>query len=232
MSNRAVDWAFGVHVGNADEKQTLTALAYHHNGKTGLCCPSQDTLAEETERSVDRIQAHLKSLAKKGLIKRERQYVKGYRTSDKYTLAIDGNFEPEQPDLTPHLHGVSSPDLTPQPRGLSSPDLTPQLLGIRSEKAHTAKHPHLKQDSCGVIEDEQEEQEVEREDTYGSDIFKEEVVRDSDSRETFTKTLDAAHGRWREILPQFGIPHSALNGKERGPNKSRQSDFKRETSTC
>jgi Helix-turn-helix domain len=159
MSVKAIEWAFETHVGNADEKQTLLALAYHHNGKTGLCCPSQDTLAKETERSVDRIQHHIKSLEKKGLIKRQRQYVKGFRTTDKYTLAIDGNFKPEPAKLTPHLHGISSEDLTPHLRGVSTPDLTPQLLGISSDEPYTAKRPHLTQDSCGVIEDEQEEQE-------------------------------------------------------------------------
>jgi hypothetical protein len=59
----------------------------------------------------------------------------------------------------------------------------------------------------------QESQKSQLKSTYGSYIYSEEV-RVCDSREPFTKTLDAAHGRWREILPQFGIPHSALNGKE------------------
>jgi DNA-binding transcriptional MocR family regulator len=160
MSNAAVKWAFEAYVGNADEKQTLTALAYHHNGKTGLCCPSQDTLALETERSVDRIQKHLKSLEEKGLIKRERQYVKGYRTSDKYTLAMDGNFKPQPPELRPRRCGVSSEDLRPHTCGVSSPDLTPQLLGISSEEAYTAKPPDLTPHYCGLHIDEQEEQEL------------------------------------------------------------------------
>jgi hypothetical protein len=32
-------------------------------------------------------------------------------------------------------------------------------------------------------------------------------------REPLTKTLDAAHGLWRHILPSFGIPPGHLNGK-------------------
>src|SRR5580704_13664678 len=99
MSNAAVKWAFEAYVGNADEKQTLTALAYHHNGKTGLCCPSQDTLALETERSVDRIQKPLRSLEKRGRIKRARNYGKEPRPSHKYTLGRDGNFKRQPPDL-------------------------------------------------------------------------------------------------------------------------------------
>jgi hypothetical protein len=48
-------------------------------------------------------------------------------------------------------------------------------------------------------------------DTYQEDIL------DSEScnrvREPLTKTLDAAHGQWRTILPSFGIPPGHLNGK-------------------
>jgi putative DNA primase/helicase len=31
--------------------------------------------------------------------------------------------------------------------------------------------------------------------------------------ESLPKTLDTAYGLWREILPRFGVPATALNGK-------------------
>ena len=40
------------------------------------------------------------------------------------------------------------------------------------------------------------------------DVGKELVIRGMRPR-----TSDAAHGRWRQILPSFGVPYSALNGK-------------------
>jgi hypothetical protein len=48
--------------------------------------------------------------------------------------------------------------------------------------------------------------------THGNNIYSEEVIY-SEPRER-TKTQEAAHGRWRWILPHFGISESALNGKE------------------
>jgi Helix-turn-helix domain len=133
MSIEAVTWAKCAHVGNADEKHTLLLLADYHSAKTGECFPSQEALAADSERSIDTIQRHLKSLTAKGLINRHRRYRDGYRTSDGYTLAIKGELKPQfcgvsSKMLKPQLCGVSHGDLTPQNEKLipQNPDLTPQ----------------------------------------------------------------------------------------------------------
>jgi hypothetical protein len=170
MSHRALEMVFAAQVGDADEKHTLTALAHHHNAKTGECYPSQETIAAETERSVDTIQRHLKSLEKKGLISRKRRYRNGYRTSDSYTLAMDGKLTPQSSgvsseDITPQPSGVSSEELTPQGCGLSTPDLTPQNpdLTPQTDGPYTAKQPHLTPHCCGLQNEPKEPEGIEPE---------------------------------------------------------------------
>lgn len=49
MSIQAMKWARAQQVGNSTAKSVLMELAYCHNGKTGLCCPSLAKLCEVLE---------------------------------------------------------------------------------------------------------------------------------------------------------------------------------------
>ncbi len=186
MSHAAIKWAIETNVGNADEKQTLVVIAHHHNAKTGECYPGQETLAAETERSVDTIQRHIKSLSAKRLLTRKRRYSNGYRSSDGYILAFDAELKPQSSgvssddlkpqtcgvsdeELKPQSSGVSSEELTPQSCGLSTPDLTPQNSELTPQTVgpYTAKHPHLTPHCCG-LHNEREEPEVVEPEVYNS----------------------------------------------------------------
>jgi DNA-binding transcriptional MocR family regulator len=174
MSVQAVRWAFSAHVGNADAKSVLVALADCHSATTGNCYPSQESLAAKTERSIDTIQRHLKYLEERGLIKRKCRYKNGYRTSDQYELALTD-------DLTPQQSGVSSAKLKPQGNGVRSNDLTPQNSRLRqnserkltpqTEEAYTANDRRLDR-TAAVYRDEREV--VEREEVELRDVAESE----------------------------------------------------------
>jgi hypothetical protein len=170
MSLEALKWACTVYVGNADEKHTLIAVANHHNAKTGECFPGQETLAAETERSVDTIQRHLKSLAAKGLLNRHRRYRDGYRTSDGYTLAINGKLKPQgrgvsDTELKPQPCGVSSEELKPQDCGVSADDLTPQNPDLTPQNSDVTPQntPTLDRTAAAYKDEREEQEDIERE---------------------------------------------------------------------
>lgn len=68
-------------------KIVLYWLADHHNASTGLCCPSQKTLAAECEMSDRSIRTHLNLLVKWKLIEVvEHHRDNGSQTSNRYRL--------------------------------------------------------------------------------------------------------------------------------------------------
>ena len=72
MSIKATSWAAGTATGSAPLKLMLFALANYADDE-GVCWPSQETLANDTEQSVDSVQRRLKRLASMGLIRVERR---------------------------------------------------------------------------------------------------------------------------------------------------------------
>jgi hypothetical protein len=71
MSWQAIDWAIRQTTGKAGRKLLLLALASYAD-KDGICWPSQETLARDTEQSVDTVQRELPMLEKRKLLRRER----------------------------------------------------------------------------------------------------------------------------------------------------------------
>lgn len=70
-------------------KIVLYWLADHHNGETGACFPSLNTLANECEMQRSTVVRHLDALEEMGLIERiERTRPNGSRTSTAYKLSI------------------------------------------------------------------------------------------------------------------------------------------------
>lgn len=96
MSFQALHAAWMTQVGDASAQLVMFALAGHHNDETGLCCPSQATLARRTGLSVDTVGRAVKRL--EGMVDGKqtgvryitrhvrRDPVTGERFSDAYTL--------------------------------------------------------------------------------------------------------------------------------------------------
>ena len=88
MSWQATAWAAKQVTGSASNKLTLLALANYADHR-GICWPTQETLARDTEQSVDTVQRRLKSLVKLGLVRVEtRPGGRGQWDGRKYHLAM------------------------------------------------------------------------------------------------------------------------------------------------
>jgi hypothetical protein len=91
MSWKATAWAIRQTTGAAGRKLLLLALA-NYADEYGVCWPSQNTLARDTEQSVDTVQRqlnaveHLKLLIRERMPKRRGQW-RGYR----YTLSMQAS---------------------------------------------------------------------------------------------------------------------------------------------
>jgi len=72
VSWQATAWAAKQSTGSPACKLTLLALANYADA-SGACWPTQDTLAKDTEQSVDTVQRRLKKLVQLGLIRMERR---------------------------------------------------------------------------------------------------------------------------------------------------------------
>lgn len=90
MSLDAINWAAQQKTGNATAKHVLLWLAYHANGKTGVCFPSIETLMDEMEvGSRNTVKAALRLLIDRGLITCVRKTAGSRVTSTLYTLNVD-----------------------------------------------------------------------------------------------------------------------------------------------
>jgi DNA-binding transcriptional MocR family regulator len=71
MSWQAIAWSIRQTTGSARRKLLLLALA-NYADESGVCWPSQETLARDTEQSLDTVQRQLAALEKLKLLARER----------------------------------------------------------------------------------------------------------------------------------------------------------------
>lgn len=208
MSIKAVKWALSTKT-DAINKLALVAIAECHNDKTGDCFPSQKYVAEVIGLTDRAARPRLNKLEADGFFTRKPRYdAKGKRTSDRYVLHFEvtdpdaADWWDDEPRLPEAVTSASERPVLPEAATSGSePDpenLLPEVFDRLPED--TASGTNL---LTGRL----------RTNTYGSDIYSEGVIY-SEPREPRTKTLEAAHGRWRWILTSFGIPESALNGKE------------------
>ena len=72
MSWQATAWALQQETGSAATKLTLLGLA-NYADQHGICWPTQERLASETEQSVDTVQRRIKKLVALGLVRVERR---------------------------------------------------------------------------------------------------------------------------------------------------------------
>lgn len=107
------------------EKVMYMALKMHVNAK-GQCFPSVGTLAEECGMGIVKASAVLKELEKKGIIKKEHQYLEnGGKTSNLYTVCDELDEQKElkkKADKKPDKKTSWTPDLLPEWNGLVNGD--------------------------------------------------------------------------------------------------------------
>ena len=88
MSFQVMAWARSIKTGSATTKAVLMAVA-NYADEAGLCWPSQDQIADDTELSRHSVMRALDVLQELGLLTRERRHRKdGSRTSDMITLDL------------------------------------------------------------------------------------------------------------------------------------------------
>lgn len=130
MSYTAERWARSQTVGNSTAKAVLRELAFHHNGQTGLCCPSVNKIARVLEiKKADTITAAIRRLEEGGFISREfvrdpdtgqilrTEYaLLGFVASEWTSPEYQGT-SPEKQDTVPPKKGRGSPEK----RGEGSP---------------------------------------------------------------------------------------------------------------
>jgi Zinc-binding domain of primase-helicase len=215
MSIKAVKWALVVKNIDATNKLALIAIAESHNDKTGDCYPSQKYIGEIIGLTERPTRARLNKLEADGFFTRKPRYdTRGKRTSDGYVL----HFEVTEPN-TGRQASASDDDGWGLPAEATAASEEPRLPAVAATGSESQPENRLPAVSDVLPADTAAgtnllyRKSSTGRDTFGNDIYSEEVSY-CDSREPRTKTLEAAHGRWRWILTSFGIPQSALNGKE------------------
>lgn len=112
MSWEATAWAAKQITGSAPSKLTLLALA-NYADPSGICWPTQDTLARDTEQSIDTVQRRLKMLVKLGLVRIEtRAGRRGQWSGKLYHLAM-GVAEISKPQSAARSHPEAAPVAEP-----------------------------------------------------------------------------------------------------------------------
>src|SRR5216684_7003966 len=95
MSWQATAWAIRQTTGAARRKLILLALASYAD-KNGVCWPSQETLARDSEQSVDTVQRQLDVLEKQKRIYRERMPKRrGQWQGHRYKLPLQDHLAPK-----------------------------------------------------------------------------------------------------------------------------------------
>jgi hypothetical protein len=95
MSWQATAWAQRQSTGSSGRKALLLILANYADDQ-GICWPSQETLAKDTEQSVDTVQRQLRKLAELGLIETmKRPQGRGRWPSRTYQLNMLKSTEPQ-----------------------------------------------------------------------------------------------------------------------------------------
>lgn len=97
MSYAAIDWAMPKVIKDVNAKSCLVVLAYHHNKKTGLCCPSISTIADEMGvRSLNTVRKAIGVLVEMNLLTMSREFGdRGEILSTRYTLNLQSEaFKP------------------------------------------------------------------------------------------------------------------------------------------
>lgn len=144
MSWQATAWAAKQPTGSPSRKLLLLALA-NYADPAGRAYPSQDTLARDTEQSVDTVQRQIKQLVHLGLIRVEkRPGQKGQWAGRVYFLSLPREDipEPQNAAWPGSAHAAPGPSTMPQkPRA-------PYRKAVRHEPIEQPIEPHARVSTC------------------------------------------------------------------------------------
>jgi DNA-binding transcriptional MocR family regulator len=160
MSWQAIAWAIRQNTGAARRKLLLLALA-NYADKGGVCWPSQETLARDTEQSVDTVQRQLDILEELKQIHRERMPKRrgqwqGYRY--KLPLQTDPAPKGQNAARSPHLRsGQAAISALTRPQSLRlkpsiEPLYEPSHILTTSDAAERLRAFQGKQEGAEVVQ--------------------------------------------------------------------------------
>lgn len=137
MSFQAVTWAIAQTTGSPSAKATLWSIANYAN-EHWVAYPKQDTIATDSEQSVDSVQRRVDALASDGLLRRIKLKRYGRRTHDFMILSPSPLFRASLEEILPFLPsgcdvmeekndaaadcGSDKNDSPVEPQGDSAPD--------------------------------------------------------------------------------------------------------------
>src|ERR1700730_12730594 len=165
MSWQAIAWAIRQTTGAARRKLLLLALASYAD-KNGVCWPSQETLARDTEQSVDTVQRQLDFLEKLKLIQRERRPKRrGQWQGHCYKLPLETGPTPKG------RNAAQSPDLQSGQAAILVLTRPPSLrLKPSIEPPYEPSHTRLTSDAAARLKAFQEKQE-------GAEVVQNRIAR-------------------------------------------------------
>jgi hypothetical protein len=139
MSNKALTWAFETDL-PMTQKFVLVALADKAD-ESHSCFPGQKMIAEMVGAGERTIRRALDQLEEAGYIERQRRTVEGgWRTSDRYVLAVGTMFDSQADNLAGR---ANRPSATGQPANDDTP--TGQSGRAREPKENPKKNPQKTQ---------------------------------------------------------------------------------------
>lgn len=161
MSWQATAWAMRQTTGAARRKLLLLALA-NYADEIGVCWPSQQTLARDTEQSVDTVQRQLDVLAKLKLLERARMPKRrGQWQGHRYKLLLMAGATPRESNaanLTADLRpGQAAISTMARPQSLrlkpsKEPPYEPSLAKSSSDCAERLRAFQRKQEGTEIVQ--------------------------------------------------------------------------------
>src|ERR1700680_2933608 len=161
MSWEAVAWAIRQPTGAARRKLLLLVLA-NYADKNGICWPSQETLARDSEQSVDTVQRQLDVLEEQKQIHRERMPKRrGQWQGHRYRLPLQNDLAPKgktaarSPDVR---SGQAAKSALTRPQSLRhkpsiEPSNEPSHTSIPSDSAERLRAFQGRQEGLEVVQD-------------------------------------------------------------------------------
>lgn len=142
MSWRATAWAAKQETGSSSRKLTLFALA-NYADEEGICWPSQEALATDTEQSIDTVQRNTKRLQQDGFIDRKRRpKLRGQWPGILYQLRMrergsEAPLATLHPRPVPYGHTARRPSAEPQHlRHYPSQNPSSEPFSTKSKASH------------------------------------------------------------------------------------------------
>ncbi|MBZ6078926.1 helix-turn-helix domain-containing protein [Microvirga puerhi] len=119
MSFQAMTWALNQKTGSPARKAILMSIA-NYADENGYCWPGRETIAEESEQSVDSVDRHLKALEEMGFIKRtprppradggeQSKLIRLMFDQAKMTSDLKANRSPADTEVASENEGMSPP---------------------------------------------------------------------------------------------------------------------------